>query len=513
MRAAILPDTVQALFPAPPLLPAPQKFSAICGYGLLNPAARIMIATPAEERLRTDAALLARQLVADGHVAETPSVVVGGHPRSADIVLRLAAVAGSAHPEGYALSCDGPITITGPTTDGVFWGTRTLLQLLRSGPPRGSIVDWPALAERGVMLDIGRKHFSADWIKALIREMSYLKLNVLQLHLSDGLGFRVECDSHPEIVSATHLTKAEVRDILAVARTHHVRVYPDIDTPGHLDHILSAHPECQLVLADGTRQPGHLDFSRPAARRLIHEIVAEIADLFDGGAFHLGGDEYFPAPWQATEPGVVTDDTAPRLVAYARAATGDDAATAHDGFDTYLNELADLVRAKGYRARVWNDHVRPGGGAARIDPRTQVDVWIRWNRSEPTAADYAAAGHEIINANGDYLYLILTPDGLGRGPNKNPRGIYERWTPRMFMGAAGNAGDFHLPPDTPLQGAHLSVWCDTPDSMTQAEVASQAREWLQVFAQQTWGSPKIAGTLDRLRSTVLPVVGMAPPTT
>ncbi|MEN5075225.1 glycoside hydrolase family 20 protein, partial [Isoptericola cucumis] len=476
----------------------------------LAPAARVALVGAAGPALRSEGELLARDLQLAGHVRRRPEVVVTTRPRPTDIVLEVADLPEVPHPEGYVLSADDGLRISAPTGAGVFWGTRSLVQLLRSGRPRGTVVDWPELDERALMLDIGRKYWTPEWIKALIREMSYLKLNTLQLHISEGLGFGIESTRHPEIVSEQHLTKAEVREILDVARDHHVRVHPDVDTPAHLEHILAFHPEHQLVLADGTRHPSHLDFSRPAARTLVHEIVEEMCDLFDGGVFHLGGDEFFPAPWQGTGDDVVSDRTAPQLVAYAREATGDPAATVFDGYEVYLNELADLVRARGYTPRAWNDDIYPGEGVTRLDPGIQADVWIRWNDTKPTAADYAAAGHELVNANGDYLYFILTADGLGQGPHKNPRGIYERWTPRTFMGAAGSAGDFVLPAGTPMRGAHLSVWCDTPDAMTQEQVAAELQEWLQVFAQQTWGSPRTAATLDELRTQVVAVVGTAP---
>jgi len=38
-----------------------------------------------------------------------------------------------------------------------------------------------------------------------------LKLNHLHLHVSDNQGFRIESETHPEIVSREHLTKAQVR--------------------------------------------------------------------------------------------------------------------------------------------------------------------------------------------------------------------------------------------------------------------------------------------------------------
>lgn len=494
----------------PTVLPAVRRFQEGPEAKGIVAATRIVVDPDAMGSLRHAAEVLAEDLVAEGHVSRAPRVVATRTAKPHDIELTLGPVEGAEHAEAYSIAAGSTLAITSRTAAGVFWGTRTLVQVLRGGPPRGKITDWPGLAERSLLLDVGRKYFTPEWIKALIREMSFLKMNALQLHLSEGLGFRVECATHPEIVLEQHLTKAEVRDILAFARRHHVAVNGGVDTPGHLDHILSFHPEHQLVLADGTRKAGFLDFSRPGARQLVHDIVGEMCDLFDGPVFHLGGDEFFPAPWEGAGPDVVSDRTAPQLVRYAREVTGDQAATAHDGYEFYLNELADLVRARGKTPRIFNDDVYPGEGVTRVDPRTQVDAWIRWNDTKPDAGQYVSAGHQLINANGDYLYFILTSEGLGTGPYKNPKGIYERWTPRTFMGVAGSAGDYLLPEDQPVFGAHLSVWCDSPDSMGQEEVARLLQQWLQVFAQQVWGSAKPAPTLEEFETGVAEKVGVAP---
>ncbi len=51
------------------------------------------------------------------------------------------------------------------------------------------------------MLDNGRRYFTPAWIKRQIRQLAYLKLNQLHLHFSDNEGFRIESESHPEVVS------------------------------------------------------------------------------------------------------------------------------------------------------------------------------------------------------------------------------------------------------------------------------------------------------------------------
>ncbi|MFE7394114.1 glycoside hydrolase family 20 zincin-like fold domain-containing protein [Streptomyces sp. NPDC057582] len=73
------------------------------------------------------------------------------HPRS---------LPGSAFPEAYRVETAGDVTtITGSSATGVFHGTRTLLQVLRQkGELSGRITDWPTYTQRGLMVDVGRKH-------------------------------------------------------------------------------------------------------------------------------------------------------------------------------------------------------------------------------------------------------------------------------------------------------------------------------------------------------------------
>jgi hexosaminidase len=84
--------------------------------------------------------------------------------------------------------------VRGNTGTGGFYGTRTVLQWLRQDRTirGGTVANWPAYPERGLQIDAGRKYFSVDWLRARIREISYLKLTYLYLHLSDKFGFRLE---------------------------------------------------------------------------------------------------------------------------------------------------------------------------------------------------------------------------------------------------------------------------------------------------------------------------------
>lgn len=138
--------------------------------------------------------------------------------RAGDVELALTPTA-EGGPESYTLKThDGRVTISGPGQAGVFYGTRTLKQSVRAdgSMPEGEVRDRPDRPQRGLNLDIARKFYSVGWIEDRLRDMADLKLNQLGLHFSDDQAFRVESDTHPEIVSPEHLTKAQVRQIVAL---------------------------------------------------------------------------------------------------------------------------------------------------------------------------------------------------------------------------------------------------------------------------------------------------------
>ncbi len=68
----------------------------------------------------------------------------------------------------------------------------------------GVIRDYPRYHWRGAMLDVSRHFFSVDEVKRFIDLLAAYKLNVLQLHLSDDQGWRIEI----AVVAAAHVGRA-----------------------------------------------------------------------------------------------------------------------------------------------------------------------------------------------------------------------------------------------------------------------------------------------------------------
>lgn len=222
-------------------------------------------------------------------------------------------------------------------------------------------------------LDNARKPYTQDWIEARIREIADLKLNQFQLHFSDDQGFRIQSDTHPEIVSADHLTKAQIRQIVALAGSLHISVVPELDSPGHLGAVLAHYPNLQLRNAQGRVITGAIDISNPKSAPLIDSLLKEMSELFTNpkGApayWHLGGDEY--QALMSSSPATKY----PQLARAARQKYGPNG-TIEDLTTGWLNDRQKTVEAKGKnRIEAWNDGFF---SSPRVSPdkNRMVDYW------------------------------------------------------------------------------------------------------------------------------------------
>ena len=71
--------------------------------------------------------------------------------------------------EGYRVDIDDMVTVSAPTAKGLYWATRTLLQLSEQADdrslPQGRIVDYPDYHLRGLMIDCGRKYIPISFFR------------------------------------------------------------------------------------------------------------------------------------------------------------------------------------------------------------------------------------------------------------------------------------------------------------------------------------------------------------
>ncbi|MGW2458481.1 family 20 glycosylhydrolase [Streptomyces sp. NPDC001761] len=466
------PSRSYPLSRAPRTIPAVRSHTPARGPGWTpRPGARVVVSDP---ELADEGRLIAGELGLR-YAGERDDV------RAGDV--RLALGGGGGNEESYTMTVrGGRVDISGPGEAGVFYGTRTLKQEVHGGgtAAEGVIRDEPAKPVRGFMLDIARKPYSETWIEDRIRELGDLKFNELGLHFSDDQAFRIESDSHPEIVSADHLTKAQVRKIVALADSRHITVVPEIDSPGHLGAVIASHPDLQLRNASGVPTRGAVDISKDAAARIVDDLLDEYAGLFTGGQWHLGGDEY-----QAL---TVRDPQAsyPQLAAAARRSLGT-GATVADLATGWLGDRAATVRAHDRTVRAWNDGFYRNT-SVRPDPDIQVAYWTGKEIGARQPVDYLSAGRKVLNYNDEFLYYVLGQPQTFVYPTGQR--IYEQWNPRVLRGTNAVPERY----DGQILGGSFAVWSDFPHAQTQAQVAAGIRMPLRATAQKLWdpGTPALS---------------------
>ncbi|MFF4951543.1 beta-N-acetylhexosaminidase [Streptomyces chattanoogensis] len=482
----------------PRVIPAVRDFSPADGRGWRpSGGARIVVPAGQKSTIADEAQLMAQDL---GGL----TVVWGAKTvRPGDIEVKLTGQAGAKRPdnaaarstadESYTLTARGSrLTLTAPTDAGIFYGTRTVKQAVHAagGLPEGTIKDRPNRPQRGMSLDNARKPFSADWIEDRIKEIGDLKLNQFQLHFSDDQGFRIQSDTHPEIVSADHLTKDQVRRLVKVAQSRHISVVPEIDSPGHLGAVLEHYPDLVLRNAQGRPVKGAIDISNPKSAQLVDSLLREYAALFTNpkGAdayWHLGGDEY--QALMSSDP----EAAYPQLARAAREKYGS-GATIEDLATGWLNDREKTVKAAGKnRIEAWNDGFFSDGKVTADKGRT-VDYWTGKEIGKRDPAAFLREGRDVMNFNDEYLYYVLGEPNQFTYPTGER--IYRSWTPRVLRGTspvdapAGQTGPDRIP------GARFAIWCDLSHAQTPQQVAAGIRLPLAALSQKTWnpGTPTMS---------------------
>ena len=480
--AAILPSFVT--------IPSLQQSTVSSGSYTFTAASRIVIDPAGAAELTTTANVFAADLRYLTGLSIQPVV---GSPNAGDIDLSLLATPDSSlGSEGYSMSVAGTISISANTDAGVFYGTRTLLQLLSQGSTiaSGTIRDWPEYPQRALMVDVGRKYFTMQWLEDHIREMAYAKINILHLHLSDNQGFRIQSASHPEVNSATSpvYSKNEMNSLIQLAAQYHITIVPEIEFPAHARAILAAHPELQLTNSSGDVLDDSFDITLPGTYRLAGDLLDEYLAFFPGPYWHGAADEYL----------VTSSFSAyPQLAAFAKTKIGP-TATQYDTYLYFENWVDEKVTAAGKSTRMWNDPystLNLTGTAEGLNKDILLEMYDQASAPQP-AIDQ---GYSILNAS----FIPLYYDG---GTYNSTQDLYEDWSPNLQFGGTG--GWSVTAQDPSLTGASFEIWCDPP---APDETTIDQSTWipLREFAQNIWGSPKLVSSFTQFDSLAI-ALGRAP---
>ena len=223
-------------------------------------------------------------------------------------------------PEGYELSITkGGVTIRCSDDAGAFYARMTLAQIEKVDPktkqkiyPCVEIVDAPKFKWRGVLLDTARHFLGKSAILRVIDEMSWYKLNVLQIHFTDGDSWTLEIPEFPELVKQGvargrsgfvygeklqpfYYSTKDIQEIVAYAAARHVKVVPEIEMPGHFEAALRAYPSMKCKCPDDGKV---FCIGNPETVRFAEKVFDRVCELFPSDVIHFGGDECTRKYWK-----------------------------------------------------------------------------------------------------------------------------------------------------------------------------------------------------------------------
>lgn len=486
--------------------------------------ASALIPLPAEVNILEDAAPLdfshgakvISRLPADAREPEVLDDILGRHfgalPEGAasEVVVTLS-LDGQLPAEGYSLKAgDGRLDIIGGSTAGVYYGLMTLDQILLGDVPSTAalsmaaveIADAPRFQRRALMLDPARHFLPVDDIKSYVDRMSRYKFNVLQLHLTDDEGWRIEIDSHPELTrlgntpaDSGYYTRARLRDLIGYAAARHVEIVPELDIPGHTVALLAAHPELACTPADTiAKTPGKthglmLCAAQPEVYELYDDIIREVAILFPSPFIHLGGDEsVIDRNW-----GRCTRDSL-LMAAHGYRSPA-------ELMNIFFGRILATVRSVGKKAILWCelDNIYP---PARdyLFPYPDDVTLVTWrNGLTPKCIELTRLhGNDLIMAPGEYAYLDY-PQLKGDLPEWNNWGMPVTTLRRSYEFDPG----YGLPADDQahITGVMATLWGEAIADINRATYMTYPRAL--AIAEAAWTAPD-RRRWDDFRQRMLP---------
>ena len=350
--------------------------------------------------------------------------------------------------------------------------------------------------QAGLTLDISRKYYSTDTIKAFIDDMSGIPHAFVQLHMSDdhALGVELELETvgqteeRAEIregiayntdTNLPFLTKNELRDLVDYAKEHRVLLIPELGTPSRMEAVLErlevhspAKREAVRLAETDSRSSYMMDPAKPASLELAQAMIGEYLPIFAQQAekyFHIGGGEAQTTP-QSSHPDLVN----------------------------YVNQLNDFLKSHGFTMRMWNDSIG-NGDVTHLDKDIQIAYWtpnsrVNFYSQVPAASlgfEYIAPaqqllnnGFKLLNYNAYYLYFLPSEETLEENNlSYSIESLKNHWT---LAHLTLNSGIKVSSIDN-VVGSSISIWSENVGQLTDKEVQQGIQPFVGAYLESAKG--------------------------
>ena len=397
--------------------------------------------------------------------------------------------------EGYRLVIT-PTSITIEASDeaGVFYAQQTLKQWGNT-LPCGTIVDYPDLRHRGIMLDVVRNYYPVDSIYRILDIMAYHKLNVLHFHLSDDEAWRLEIPGLPQLTEIGsrrgfttdesecllpmycggwdpdapttangYITREKYIELLRYAGERHIRVIPEIDMPGHMraakkamgNLLTDSAFDARVYKSAQNYTDNVIDVTKPYAVEFIDHVITEIVKMHEEAnhpltIFNIGGDE--------VPKGALTKEE-------------------HQAF---IDQVLGILQRYNLQPMGWEEITH----FCRPESRA---ICYSWLNSDTKPLEMAEAGYPVVLANANRLYFDFAycnhheEKGLNWGGYTDEYRSFD-WEPLIHPNVIG---------------MNAQLWAEVLRSFSQVEW--QIYPKLYGLAERAWNnrSPLTLGDYNRL---------------
>lgn len=379
-------------------------------------------------------------------------------------------------PEAYELQVSGQgIVISATTPAGIFYGTQSLKTLIPPTAlakkqtsvaiPAVTVSDAPRFGHRAFMMDVGRNFQPKEQVLKTLDLMGLYKLNVLHFHFNEDEGWRLEIPGLPELTEvgakrghtldnkkslqpsygsgpdvenktgSGYYSRADFIQILKYANDRHIRVIPEIETPGHARAaIKSMDARYERLMKEGKKEAAEqyllrdlndksvyrsvqhwndnvINVALPSTYAFLEKVVDETLKMYkEAGApihmIHFGGDEVPQGVWEQSPAVQALMQRNPEIK------------STDDLWYYYFGKVNDMLKARKLNLYGWEEiglrKTQVNGKNVYVpnpdfaDENFHVDVWNNLTGNEDLAYRMANAGYKVILTNVTNLYLDLS---------------------------------------------------------------------------------------------------------
>ncbi|RIK53325.1 MAG: glycoside hydrolase [Chloroflexi bacterium] len=241
------------------------------------------------------------------------------------------------------------MTVIGADAAGAFYGVCTLCQLIDLAAQQGEpalpgvhILDWPDIANRGVMLDVTRDRVpTLATLFDLVDLLAGLKVNQLQLYTEHTFAYR----GHEQVwQDASAITPEDILRLDAYCRQRYIELVPNQNSFGHMHRWLKLDAYRHLAETPegvdhpftNVREPFSLCPLDPGSVALLADLYDQLLPNFTSRQFNVGLDETFD-------------------LGQGRSKAECEARGTGRVYLDFLLKVYDLVTTRGHTMQFWSD--------------------------------------------------------------------------------------------------------------------------------------------------------------